>query len=249
MSKNLKSVLRLIGLTLVAAIFGGFVGYYSGAKQQSLSEFLNMLGSYGHIFVLVLTGITIVSFLLSIYLYVSGKKYVSMVDGENEEFCDKADSRLCNSLILMQINTIIGMISIGIMPTLLTEKTNFWIPLFIVLGSFIVIQILSPILLVKIVKQIQILSPEKKGYALDKNFQKDWMKSCDEAEKKRIGEAGFYSYMITSKAFPIVILACMLLSVILEIGAVPVIAVGCVWLISSGSYSYKSVQLERKSRM
>lgn len=250
MSKNKKSVIRLIVVTIICAIGGGIVGYLSASKQHTLSQMLNEIGSYGMEFIVGLAALMIALFVISILFYLKGKKIISLLNDDDEENYDKADKLLCNSLIIVQINNIIGMIIIGVLPaiTFNQKDLNALYFIFLIIAIFIIIQIFSQYLVVKIIKKSQILSPEKKGFALDKNFEKEWMNSCDEAEKSRIGEASYFAYKNITKAFPFAILVCMILGIILDIGPVPVIVVVCLWLVSAISYSYKSIELERKSR-
>ena len=41
------------------------------------------------------------------------------------------------------------------------------------------------------VKMVQAAHPEKRGDMNSKNFQKDWMASCDEAEKEMVYQSAY----------------------------------------------------------
>ena len=54
-----------------------------------------------------------------------------------------------------------------------------------------------------VVRAMQRLAPEKRGNVFDLRFQKDWYASCDEAERQRIGECGYHTYLPHDQSLPL----------------------------------------------
>lgn len=89
------------------------------------------------------------------------------------------------------------------------------------------------------------LNPEKQGSVFDKNFQKIWLESCDEAEKKAVYESAFASYKATTIACIALWLICICGNLTFDWGIPPVIMVTIIWLTSSVSYCIKAMQIEK----
>lgn len=60
------------------------------------------------------------------------------------------------------------------------------------------------------VKQIQKKDPMKHGDAADLRFQKDWIRSCDEVEKRVIYEASYKAYTVGRTLLLVAVCVCIL---------------------------------------
>ena len=60
------------------------------------------------------------------------------------------------------------------------------------------------------VKQIQKKDPMKHGDAADLRFQKEWIRSCDEVEKRVIYEASYKAYTVGRTLLLVAVCVCIL---------------------------------------
>ena len=73
------------------------------------------------------------------------------------------------------------------------------------------------------------MNPEKKGSIYDEKFQKLWWESCDEAERRQIGQASYKAYSTASKFCAYFWGALFLGNMIFDYGFLPGAAVLVVW--------------------
>ena len=95
------------------------------------------------------------------------------------------------------------------------------------------------------VKMVQAAHPEKRGDLNSKNFQKDWMASCDEAEKEMVYQSAYKAYTALGKMLQILLCATMLLHLVFHTGILAVIVVGVVYLTMTLTYNRSCVSLQK----
>lgn len=95
-----------------------------------------------------------------------------------------------------------------------------------------------------VVRAMQRLAPEKRGNVFDLRFQKDWYASCDEAERQRIGECGYHTYMTMNKIYPFVLLTALLAIMYGGASVLWAVVLGGLWLIQTLSYLLHAYKLE-----
>lgn len=86
------------------------------------------------------------------------------------------------------------------------------------------------------VKLVQRIYPDKKGDPASRKFQKEWLESCDEAERESIYQSCYKTYRLMSQAMPILAVAAMLCHFIWNTGLMAVGMVCIIWLLLSVSY-------------
>jgi len=90
------------------------------------------------------------------------------------------------------------------------------------------------------------MNPEKRGSVYDTKFQKKWYDSCDESERRQIGEASLHAYTVTSRFCIGLWLALTVLGMSVEIGILPVLAVLLVLGVMQVSYTLECMRLSKK---
>ena len=95
------------------------------------------------------------------------------------------------------------------------------------------------------VKMVQAAHPEKRGDMNSKNFQKDWMASCDEAEKEMVYQSAYKAYMALGKMIQILLCATMILHLVFHTGILAVIVVGVIYLTMTLTYHRSCVSLQK----
>ena len=98
----------------------------------------------------------------------------------------------------------------------------------------------------RFVKMVQEAHPEKKGDMNSKTFQKDWLASCDEAEKEMVYQSAYSAYMALGKMIQILLCATMILHLMFHSGILAVIVVGVVYLTMTISYNRSCVKLQKE---
>lgn len=96
------------------------------------------------------------------------------------------------------------------------------------------------------VKMVQEAHPEKKGDMNSKTFQKDWLASCDEAEKEMIYQSAYKAYTAMSKMIQILLCVTMVLHFVFHTGILAVIVVGVVYLTMTLTYNRSCVRLQKE---
>ncbi|WP_394964085.1 DUF3169 family protein [Candidatus Allofournierella excrementigallinarum] len=95
-----------------------------------------------------------------------------------------------------------------------------------------------------VVRTMQRLAPEKRGNVFDLRFQKDWYASCDEAERQRIGECGYHTYLTMTKIYPFTLLAALLAIMYGGASVLWAVVLGGLWLTQTLSYLLRAYKLE-----
>ena len=91
---------------------------------------------------------------------------------------------------------------------------------------------------VRYVKLIQKMEPTKKGDPTSMKFQKQWLESCDEAEKILIYQSGYRTYCLMSVLLPFLTVVTMLGHLFYETGLLAIFVVGFLWIAMVSAYCY-----------
>ena len=239
---NKKAIPKFLLILLVSAIIGGFCGYYSVALGESnmrdaisnyLYEFLRIITPYISI-------ISFVVFVLPAYIiYRKALKLAGVWDGESEEIPESIDKSLTRTMLLISIAMIVGFFGISCMLIVNCGLRGSLLAFF----SFIVVELLISVIQQKTVDLTRRMNPEKQGSVYDTKFEKKWYESCDEAEKRQIGEAAYYSFRITSKSCIILWCVALFAHIVFDTGIFPVILVLVLAGISQISFITKAMKL------
>lgn len=97
---------------------------------------------------------------------------------------------------------------------------------------------------VRYVKLAQVSHPEKKGDPSSRKFQKQWIESCDEAEKEVIFRSSYKAYSQMNTWIPILLVIAMLGHLFFETGLLAIVMVAIIWLVLSLTYLQSCVRLK-----
>ncbi len=172
-------------------------------------------------------------------LYHSAKRRYVAWDQESEEGCQAIEDRLNYALLLSSFVLL----------------TNFF---FLAAGflyakilanalCFLVSMGLMMVLQQKVVDLTRRMNPEKQGSIYDVNFRRKWLDSCDELERAQIGQASFRAFKAASGTCAALWLVLMLLSLVADIGLLPVLVVILVWGVLQVSYTLACIRLSRRT--
>lgn len=88
----------------------------------------------------------------------------------------------------------------------------------------------------------------KKGDPGDMRFMKDWMKSCDEAEKMLTYQAAYETFAVMKTALLVAHVIALFGKINFGTGNLPIVLTSGLWFLNSLVYCMKSMKLE-KSRI
>ena len=173
-------------------------------------------------------------------------------EGENEEELDLLEYRMNIPIIITSIGMVINFFLIamnwrlGISEEELTPIANMMTGLgnAIFCLSFVIEMAVQN----RILKLEKELNPEKKGSIFNFNFQKEWLGSCDEAERLVEYKSGFRAYMIGQYVCIGLWLFCIIGQLTFDIGIMPIICLTIVWLTLVCTFLFEHLRLEKLSR-
>lgn len=237
---NRKAMPRFLLLTLVGAIVGGIVGFYSAKYDvDQLAGSMKSAGAFFSKYVSswILLAIAVITPIVVIPIYQKTKRLLLAWDGEDESICDIAEQKLNMILMIISIVFICAIFLISATYSgrfaMIEKHLNMY-----VLGivTFLIIMAEGIIIQQKVVDITKIMYPEKTASVYDLKFQKKWVDSCDEAEKIMIGRCAFEVFKVTNSV-------CVALSIILatsafmfDIGFLPSFVVCLIWLVNQCVY-------------
>ena len=91
------------------------------------------------------------------------------------------------------------------------------------------------------------MNPEKRGSVYDTKFQKKWMDSCDESERRQVGQACCRAYMVSSRFCLGLWLALAILSMVFEVSILPTLVLLLVWGVMQVTYSLECIRRGKRN--
>ena len=163
-------------------------------------------------------------------------------DGEDEEISDWLDRTL---------DDLCSVINCSMPLSYFLFSVNFcWADLkhpgFLLINSCALLVYLgvSSYLQMRVVNCVRTINPEKQGSVFDLKFWKKWQDSCDEAEKKQIGEASLSVFRVMNTVYAISFVVLIFLHVLFSTGLMPIGTVMLLWFVSLLTFGIKAHQLK-----
>ena len=110
-------------------------------------------------------------------------------------------------------------------------------------AAFIAVMVETIIIQQRCVDAVKRMNPEKTASVYDVKFQRKWMDSCDEAERREIGEAAYRAFVVTNSVCPFLWLAMILLNFVFRLGLMPSAMVLLVWGCLQVSYTLACIRI------
>ena len=111
--------------------------------------------------------------------------------------------------------------------------------------TFIALEVYLNVWQIRYVRVIQKIYPDKKGDPTSLKFPKQWLESCDEAEKEMVYQSAYKAYMALGKMIQILLCATMILHLVFHTGILAVIVVGVIYLTMTLTYHRSCVSLQK----
>ncbi len=254
-NKTQKTILIFVAICILGGFVGLIIGYFSG-KADSF-DLTAIKGIVKSMLIYVTPVVLLVAFLFdllySLLGYNKSKKAISNWDGEDEEYIEKVEARLGVIISILTIGIILiyclyAVYFYAMFHLMSAEQFFSMLPLtiatFVAFFATIFYNTFMQRACVELVKKI---NPEKKGDTLSVNFQKDWEKSMDEAQKLMLYETGYRTYKVMNYAFMVFWLICTL-GIMFGMGLMPSLVVSVLWLTSTITYSVYGYKIEHKNK-
>ena len=87
----------------------------------------------------------------------------------------------------------------------------------------------------------------EKGDIASKDFHKQWLESCDEAEKEAVYQSSYSTYIFSGKLIGILLVVTMIAHLFFNTGVFAIVVVGVIYLCITVKYCVSCVKLKNKS--
>ncbi|HJC58621.1 MAG TPA: DUF3169 family protein [Candidatus Eisenbergiella intestinipullorum] len=233
-----RIMLRLLAWLAVggAAGFGVSWAVCSGkGRMGKMAETMNLSFQenawiFQTAFFLALAAVSLISF----------RKAAALLESGADEELDRAGEYQDTAMAANMANTILQFLLFG----LAAGGSNPKMLLSVVL--FLVFCCVSLVLETALVRQIQKADPMKRGDMGSLRFRKDWLESCDEAERLGIYKASWKSFEVMNSLFPVMEAVALLGKIMFGTGNFPILLTALLWAAQSGVYCFYSARYGRR---
>lgn len=247
-SENQKALPKFLGILVIASLVGGVLGGLSGVagyflKGEELGAAITRLLSTASPWAMALCATVLLG--SGFYQYRRARTAFHGWDGENEDVIWQAEDRLSRAMLMSSLTAIVSFFFFSAGAVKLPQEVD---SAMILLAIFLVVIALSILLQQKTVDLTKEINPEKRGSVYDMKFQERWWESCDEAERRQIGQASYKAYTTLNKFCPYCWGVLFLGNMIFHYGILPSTVVLLVWAVLTVSYTREAIRLSRGSR-
>ena len=246
------AIMMILGVVagLVLGVGGALISdLYGGDIVEGLQQILKIVVPVVYVILMIL------SYGYGFFYYFKAKKMVDKWDGMDEEVLEQAEGILDLAMfpnnIMMVCNFFLYSAMIYIsgvtIPDIGSEEVKNGLPvLFFSVAVFIFNVIIITVIQKLTVDLVKKMNPEKNGNIFDKDFNKDWLASCDEAQKQMIYEASYTAYKATNTVSLVLWLLTLMGILLFDTGILPSLCVFIMWLSSTLAYNIACYKMGRK---
>jgi len=232
--KKLNPTIKFFIVLVISAFIGGLLGGSITRGEdvilQNMINFQNYMVINNLLIQAILLGLCALVILI---LYFSAKLKLKRLKENDDILFDQIDRQLGFLLPFITVAMIFGFCLFGVTVTNSLEGGFNILGLIIFLANT-AFTLTMTVLTIKLSK---VLYPEKRGNPLDFNFDKEWLKSCDEAEKFVVYKASYRCYQMMNFVYCGVVTFCLLISIAINIGIFPYLLIGFLWITQTLIYS------------
>lgn len=239
-----KFTLSLLGSLLVGGAVGFAVGLTRafGLDTEALARGLNVLLEAATPWGIPVTSVLTLGSCFFLYRS-AARKFAVWDGGDEDETSESIDTALSWVLLLSAVQLLLNLF-------FLSAFCIYWMDRDIRALALVGVFLLSCGLVIfaqqKAVDLERKMNPEKHGSVYDAKFQKKWLDSCDESERRQIGEASRRAYMVTTRLCLGLWLALVILSMLFDMSLLPVFVLLLVWGTMQVTYTLECIRLGKK---
>lgn len=248
--ENRKAFPKFLLIMVAAGLCGGIAGYFcsmigyfgSGAGEVQLGEQFSqwLAGAVQPLILWLLPVLTAAILVYSLIMHRKVRQLRASWDGEEEETPDRIDLLLDRTSTTLSLSMPVAYLffSLGF---LYGDVASDYL---ILAGELLIYIAVDMAFQRRTVDLIRTMNPEKQGSIFDSHFCRKWQESCDEGEKKKMGEAAMKTFLIMTRVYAAAWAAMIFLNLIFGIGLMPMAVVLILWFISSAVFCISSMKLE-----
>lgn len=243
-SENRKALPKFFLIILGSLVLGGVLGFFVGCSRFLDTEALavRLEGVLRAILPWGIPVTTVVTMGSCFFLYRAAAKRAAAWDGGDEDASSEAAETLLSwALLLSAVQLLIDLFFMTAIGTQPAEAGVLGM-----IGVFLLSCALVIFAQQKVVDLERRMNPEKRGSVYDVKFQKKWLDSCDESERRQIGEASRTAYTVTSRVCLGIWLVLTILGMVFDLGLLPVFVVLLVWGTLQVSYTLTCIRLGKR---
>ena len=247
-SENLKAFPRFLGILVVASLIGGVLGGLSGVAGYFWKDHTAFGAAFAHLlgaaspWAMVACAAVLLG--LGLYQYRKSDTAFHGWDGEDEDVMQRAEERLSWALLLDSLTVIVSFFFFNAGTAKLPQSSDGNTITLLVI--FLVVIALATLLQQKTVDLTKKMNPEKRGSVYDMKFQERWWESCDEAERRQLGQASYKAYVTVSRFCPYCCGVLLLWYMVCHYCILPSAVVLVIWAVLSVSYTREAIRLGRR---
>ena len=248
-SENRKALPRFFGTMALSLLGGGVLGFVIGCSRifgleaaalaDGLSAVLRAVTPWG----IPVTSVLTLGTCFFLYRF-AAKKFAAWDGGDEDETSESIDAALSWVLLLSALQLLFNLFFLSAFCIYWMEKS---IGALAVVGVFLLSCGFVMFTQQKTIDLERKMNQEKHGSVYDSNFQKKWLESCEESERRQIGEASRRAYMVTSRLCLGLWLALIILSMMLKISVLPTVVLLVVWGTMQVTYTLECIRLGKHS--
>ena len=244
---NRKSWPKFVAVLIVALFAGGALGTAVTwiMENPSLDEVLRHLGVALGACAPWIVLCALLFWAGSMVCYRRGKAAFASWNGEDEDVPDSAEHLLSWSILWATAAQFFAFGAFSVVVSLIPLGYADYLSLLAAIVGLLAVTFLVLFTQQRVVDLTRRINPEKQGSVYDFKFQKKWLASCDEAERQRIGQAAYSSFLVTSRTAMVVWIVMVLVNLYLPIGPLPVLAALIPWGVGQISYLVACLKMER----
>ena len=247
-SENRKALPKFALTTLGSLLAGGALGFVIGltkvfglnvsALAAALSAALEAATPWG----IPVTSVLTLGTCFFLYRF-AAKKFAAWDGGDEDETSESIDAALSWVLLLSALQLLFNLFFLSAFCIYWMEKS---IGALAVVGVFLLSCGFVMFTQQKTIDLERKMNPEKHGSVYDSKFQKKWLDSCDESERRQIGEASRRAYMVTTRLCLGLWLALVILSMLFDMSLLPVFVLLLVWGTMQVTYTLECIRLGKR---
>lgn len=245
----MKPIFKTLGIMLIGAIFGALASviFYSGFLHNESKNFIsaikNFLISY-HFRIFLLYSISMFLTIAVMFVY-SKRCYLNYR-------CDTQDSDLLLYKLDMSENLCLFMTSaqyslgfIIVSLVIAAESSRLLLCSLIFAG----ISFFSTVIQIQIIKQIKLHNAGKKGDPSSIRFERDWLQSCDEAERYIIFQSSYKTYRFMKILLFILLIASIFWNLYINPHSILLPFIGIILFFHTSVYTLYTIRLSGKKQL
>ena len=242
-----KFALTMLGSLLAGGVLGFALGITRvfGAETAALAEAINAVLS-----AVTPWGIPVTSVLTlgtAFFLYRSAaRKFAAWDGGDEDETSESIETALSWVLLFSAVQLLINLF---FMAAFCVYYMDTDIDALALVGVFVVSCGLVIFAQQKAVDLERRMNPEKHGSVYDAKFQKKWLESCDESERRQIGQACYRAYMVTGRLCLGLWLVLVIVSMVFEMSILPVFVLLLAWGVMQVTYTLECIRLGKHPKV